>query len=182
MSRRRAPTTGDDGKMGYAQRMELEEEQAFKGWVENVPMMTIEGQPSSENVKKRRDACIKQAMDHCRATGRKFTDTTFPAMPGRAQSEVQPRRSTAQAGRRRACRVGDAVASSEEFVNLHDPRYPTRGRCRASRCSSSRLWEVEGIIQGAAMDNRWFISAQHRLRQPRPARPHLLWRGRRRLG
>ena len=88
--------------MGYAQRMELEEEKALKGRVENVPMMTIEGQPLSENVKKKRDACIKQAMDYCRATGRKFEDggfpdlplewnkTGFPAMAGNAQSDAQP--------------------------------------------------------------------------------------------
>ena len=36
---------------------------ALKGWVENVPMMTIEGQPLSENVKKARDAAIKLAME-----------------------------------------------------------------------------------------------------------------------
>lgn len=46
---------GDDGKLGAAQRMELEEAAALEKWVENVPMMTIEGQPLSENVKREKE-------------------------------------------------------------------------------------------------------------------------------
>ena len=50
----------DDGTMGYAQRMELEQELRLSKWVENVPMMTVEGQPITENIKKKKDALIAQ--------------------------------------------------------------------------------------------------------------------------
>lgn len=33
-----------DGKMGEEQRLELEEAMRLEKWIENVPMMTIEGQ------------------------------------------------------------------------------------------------------------------------------------------
>ena len=137
---------------------EMEEAAALSKWVENVPMMTIEGQPLSENVKKRRDACIKQAMDYCRATGRKFTDTSFPRADGRAEGELQP--SVYTKGRPTAGmpRVTQWLRP-EEFVNHYDPRYPQQGGAPRQPLLWKSLYEVEGIIQGASMDNRWFISA-----------------------
>ena len=83
---------GDDGKLGYAQRMELEEAAALAKWVENVPMMTIEGQPLSENVKKEKERLVNQAMKYCWETGGKFEDAGeggFPELPGRAEGMPQ---------------------------------------------------------------------------------------------
>lgn len=105
-----------------------------------------------------RDKAIKFAMDQCRATGRKFEDATFPAMCGRA------------AGRRQDAVYRQGMATSgmplvtqwlrpEEFCNLDDPRYPDAGPTPRQPMLFKSMWEVEGIIQGAAMDNRWLISA-----------------------
>ena len=70
--------TEDDGKMGYAERMELEEAIRLEKWKENVPMMTIEGQPLSENVKKRRDALVAYATAKAQANGGLFEDSGGP--------------------------------------------------------------------------------------------------------
>ena len=148
---------GDDGKMGYAQRMELEEAKALEKWVENVPMMTIEGQPLSENVKRRRDAAIKLAMDQCRQTGRKFEDTTWPPKSGRAEGEHQPcvyNKGYPTAG----MPLVTQWLRPEEFVNNYDPRYPDSPPTPRQPMLFKSLWEVEGIIQGATMDNKWFVS------------------------
>ena len=157
VSAARAEEGEGDGKMGYAQRMELEEAKALKGWVENVPMMTIEGQPLSENVKKARDAAIKLAMDQCRQTGRKFEDTTWPMKPGRAEGEHQP-----QVYKKGYPTSGMPVVTQwlrpEEFVNNFDPRYPESPPTPRQPMLFKSLWEVEGIIQGASMDNKWFVS------------------------
>lgn len=53
--------------MGYAQRQELEEAARLEKWIENLPMMTIEGQPLSDNVKRKRDALVEAALAYCAA-------------------------------------------------------------------------------------------------------------------
>ena len=94
--------TEDDGKMGYAEKMEMEELVRLGKWQENVPMMTIEGQPLSDTCKKWAKDLTEAALAQVAATGRKFEDqgfgqlplswnqTGFPAMPGSAQSNAQP--------------------------------------------------------------------------------------------
>ena len=58
--------------------MELEEAIRLEKWKENVPMMTIEGQPLSENVKKRRDALVAYATAKAQANGGLFEDSGGP--------------------------------------------------------------------------------------------------------
>ena len=53
--------------MGYAQRMELEEELKMTKWAENIPLMTIEGQPITPNIKRKKDQLITQASMQCSA-------------------------------------------------------------------------------------------------------------------
>ena len=115
---------GDDGKMGYAQRMELEEEKALKGWVENLPMMTIEGQPLSENVKKRRDARSRRRWTSAGRRGSKFEDTTWPQSPG-ARDRAPTSRAVynKRLSRRRACRR-DAVAAARGVCQQRRPALP----------------------------------------------------------
>ena len=67
--------------MGYVQRLELEEELRLAKWVENVPMMTIEGQPLSDNVKKKKDALVARALKYCEEHGGKFEDAGSGGIP-----------------------------------------------------------------------------------------------------
>jgi len=91
--RSEAADKGDDGTLGYAQRLEIEEALRLSKAPENVPIMTREGAPLSENVKKRKDALVKQALDYCAAHGGKFEDSGdggFPSAPGTAEGAHQP--------------------------------------------------------------------------------------------
>ena len=54
--------TDDDGKMGYAQRMEMGEAMRLSKHPENVPLFTVEGAPLSENVKKDKDDKVKNEV------------------------------------------------------------------------------------------------------------------------
>ena len=84
---------GDDGKMGYAQRMEIEEAMRLSKHPENVPLFTVEGAPLSENVKKDKDQKVAKALAYCKQHGTKFEDSGpggFPAAPGKAEGSHQP--------------------------------------------------------------------------------------------
>ena len=173
---------GDDGKMGYAQRMELEEAKALEKWVENVPMMTIEGQPLSENVKRRRDAAIKLAMDQCRQTGREVRGARRGRQsPGRRGEHPAVRVQQGLSHRRHARR--DAVAAAR---GVCQQRRPALRRLAVGAAAADAL---QVALRGGGHhpgrgDGQPLVRlrAQHRLGQPRPARPHLLRRGRSYLG
>ena len=151
---------GDDGKLGYAQRMEMEEAKKLDSWPENVPLMTIEGQPLSENTKKEKERLVNKAMQYCWATGGKFEDSGvggFPAAPGRAEGRSQP----AVYNKGKPCAGMPTVTQwlrPEEFRNLQQPGESVPEAYRQPMFFKS-MFEIEGIIQGAGMDNRWFISA-----------------------
>ena len=138
----------DDGKIGYAQRMELEEEKAMERWVENLPRMTIEGQPLSENVKKKKEALVASAVAYCNANGTKFEDSGeggFPTASGHASSPTQP-----------------AVYSGGGLPTANMPTVTQWLRPEEFAPEPTlfkNTWEVEGIVQGAGMDNKWFVSA-----------------------
>lgn len=138
----------DDGRIGYAQRLELEEAARLEKWVENVPMITIEGQPLSENVKKRKDALIAQALEYCARTHGKYEDSEFPAARGRAQG-AQPQ-VYANSEPNANMPVVTQWLRPEEFIpNLtHLPPVFYKDD-----------FEADGICQAAGFDNRWFISA-----------------------
>ena len=150
-----APATadelGDDGKMGYAQRMELEEAMKLSKQPENVPLFTVEGQPLSGNVKKEKEDKVAKALAYCAQTGGKFEDSGkggFPEAPGNAPGDHQP-----------ACyRGGTRTGSLPQVVEwLRPEEFVPDGRPIMFRNDYS----VEGIIQGAGFDNRWFISAMN---------------------
>ena len=134
--------------MGYAQRMELEEQLRLSKHPENVPLFTVEGQPLSENVKKEKDRLVALALEYCAAHGGKFEDSGpggFPAAAGAAAGDHQPEcyRGGARTG------ALPKVASwrrPEEFA----PDAPVMFR---------NDYSVEGIIQAEGFDNRWFISS-----------------------
>ena len=152
--------TEDDGKMGYAEKMEMEELVRLGKWQENVPMMTIEGQPLSDTCKKWAKDLTEAALAQVAATGRKFEDqgfgqlplswnqTGFPAMPGSAQSSAQPQVYGNEAGEPAAGMPGVTHWRRPEEMGM--PTEPLLFK---------NDWEVEGIIQSPHLDNRWFISA-----------------------
>jgi len=151
---------GDDGKIGYAQRMEMEEAKKLDKWPENVPLMTIEGQPLSENVKKEKERLVNKAMQYCWATGGKFEDSGpggFPSAPGRAEGRVQP--AVYKHGEPSAdLPVVTQWLRPEEFCNMARPGEPPPTRYMQPMLFKS-MYEIESIIQAAGFDNRWFISA-----------------------
>ena len=162
---------GDDGKMGYAQRMELEEAARLSKHPENVPLFTVEGAPLSENVKKEKDMKVAKALAYCQQHGTKFEDSGaggFPAAAGKAEGSHQPE-----------CYPKGRSGTLPEVVQWLRPEE----MADADRPVMFRNdYSVEGIIQGAGFDNRWFIStAEHRRGQPRPVRPHVLRRAVRRV-
>ena len=152
--------TDDDGKMGYAERMEMEELERLGKWKENVPMMTIEGQPLSDTCKKWAKDLTDAALAQCAATGRKFEDggfpdlpldwnkTGFPAMAGSAQSDAQPQVYGNGAG--------EPVPGMPAVTHW---RRPEEMGMPTAPVLFKNDWEVEGIIQSPHLDNRWFISA-----------------------
>ena len=149
----RASEDGDDGKMGYAQRMEIEEAAALQKWPENLPLMTIEGQPLSENVKKEKERLVNHAMRYCWQTGGKFEDSGpggFPSAAGGAEGQAQPE----------VYNKGVPCAGMPVVTQWRRPEEfcPAGGSGLAPTFYKS-MFEIEGIIQGAGMDNRWFISA-----------------------
>jgi len=131
---------GDNGRMNDSQRAELEEAARLETWVENVPMMTIEGQPLSENIKKRRDELVAFARTEAAKNGGLFVDHEFGGHQGEHQPSVYHR-------------------------GLPVPGMPvvTHWRRPSEFCEKPTLftndWEAEGVMQGAVMDNRWLISA-----------------------
>ena len=135
---------GDDGKLGHAQRMELEEAQRLDKWKENVPMMTIEGQPLSDNVKKKHKELVAFAEANAAANGGLFVDPDFPKAPGSAAGEDQPA----------VYNQGKPVAGMPVVTQWRWPREWT---------DTPKLfkndWEVENVIQGPGIDNRWLLSA-----------------------
>ena len=135
---------GDDGKLGHAQRMELEEAQRLHKWKENVPMMTIEGQPLSDNVKKKHKELVAFAEANAAANGGLFVDPDFPKAPGSAAGEDQPA----------VYNQGKPVAGMPVVTQWRRPREWT---------DTPKLfkndWEVENVIQGPGIDNRWLLSA-----------------------
>jgi len=135
---------GDDGKLGHAQRMELEEAQRLDKWKENVPMMTIEGQPLSDNVKKKHKELVAFAEANAAANGGLFVDPDFPKAPGSAAGEDQPA----------VYNQGKPVAGMPVVTQWRRPREWT---------DTPKLfkndWEVENVIQGPGIDNRWLLSA-----------------------
>ena len=162
---RRAATAGqaeteDDGKMGYAEKMEMEELARLGKWKENVPMMTIEGQPLSDTVKKWAKDLTDAALAQVAATGRKFEDqgfpqlplswnqTGFPAMQGPAQGSAQPQVYGNGAG--------EPVPGMAAVTHW---RRPEEMGMQSEPKLFKNDWEVEGIIQSPHLDNRWFISA-----------------------
>ena len=141
---------GDDGKMGYAQRMEMEEELKLLTTPENVPLFTVEGAPLSKNVKDLKDRLIKQALDQCARTGQKFEDSGpggFPVAPGRARSDKghQPQV------------YNEEGYNNSGMPNVVDWRRPEEFAEHPVMFQND--YSVEGIIQAAGFDNRWFISA-----------------------
>ena len=142
---------GDDGKMGYAQRMELEEQMKLLSTPENVPLFTVEGAPLSKNVKDLKDRLVKQALDYCEAHGGKFEDSGtggFPEAPGTARSDsgYQP------------AVYNDSGYNDTEMPKVVEWRRPEEF-CPGTPVMFHNDYSVEGIIQGAGFDNRWFISA-----------------------
>ena len=103
---------------------------------------------------------MKLALDYCAAHGGKFEDSGvggFPAAPGRAEGDRQP--SVYNGGV--PCAGMPHVTQwlrPEEFCNLQRPGEPPFASYQQPMLFKS-LYEIEGIIQGAAMDNKWFISA-----------------------
>ena len=96
-----ADELGDDGKMGYAQRMEMELAIQMGKAPENVPVFTVEGAPLSDNVKKWKNDAIKKALDYCAATGGKFEDSGpggFPEAAGSAPCPSAPPRPASTIG------------------------------------------------------------------------------------
>ena len=118
-------------------------------------MMTVEGQPLSDNVKKRRDALVKYAIAAADANGGKYEDSGdgyngeggFPRAPGTAAGGSQPE-----------VYSGGAPGAHEHGVVTQWLR-PSE----MSRVTSPMLfkndYEVEGIIQGEGTTNRWLLSA-----------------------
>ncbi len=152
--------TEDDGKMGYAERMELEEAIRLEKWKENVPMMTIEGQPLSKTVKKWAQDLIDGALAQCRQTGQKFEDAGFPqhplawnhagfpAMAGAAESSRQPQVYGNAAG--------EPVPEMAKVTHWRRPEQLYEG---IQPKLFKNDWEVEGIVQCPSLDNRWMMSA-----------------------
>ena len=148
---------GDDGKMGYAQRMEMEEAMRLSKHPENVPLFTVEGAPLSDNVKKDMADKVAKALAYCREHGTKFEDSGgpdavdrrggFPRATGNAAGSHQPE-----------CYPKGRSGSLPEVVEWRRPEeFPEADRPVMFRNDYS----VEGIIQGAGFDNRWFISAMN---------------------
>jgi len=135
---------GDTGKIGYAQKMELEELARLEKWVENVPMMTIEGQPLSDNVKKRKKELVEQALANAAARGGLFEDPDFPPAAGSAAGDHQPA----------VYSRGAPVAGMPVVTQWRRPR---------EWCAAPKLfkndWEVENVVQGFGIDNKWLLSA-----------------------
>ena len=185
----RGESDGDDGKMGHAQRLELEEAARLEKWIENLPMMTIEGQPLSENVKKRKDALVAQAMAFCERTGAKFEDSEFPRAAGSATGTRQPEiYASGEPGPNMP--VVTQWLRPEEFVPLLSHVRPHCRRLnrwaqpppppRALIPSTPLVAAASRLLQERLRDGRHHpgrrdgqqvvhLRAQYRLRQPRPA-------------
>ena len=157
----------DDGKMGYAERMELEEAIRLEKWKENVPMMTIEGQPLSENVKKRRDALVAYATAKAQANGGLFEDSGGPyndaaisAINGHTDHIDQgfPKAAGSAAGTQPEVYTGGSPGAHEHAVVTQWLR-PSQMANVTSPMLFKNDFEVEGIIQGEGTTNRWLLSA-----------------------
>ncbi|KAL1518789.1 hypothetical protein AB1Y20_003072 [Prymnesium parvum] len=140
--------TEDDGKLGYEQRLELEEAARLEKWIENLPMMTIEGQPLSENVKKKKDALVAKALSYCERTGQKFEDSEFPSAPGTATGRQPQVYANGEPSANMP--VVTQWLRPEEFIPLATDQHPIFYK---------NDYEADGLCQGGGLDNRWFISA-----------------------
>ena len=173
-----ADELGDDGKMGYMQKMEIELAQKMSKSPENIPVFTMEGAPLSDNVKAEYQAKVQYALDQCARTGGKFEDSGeyvisyletdekdskiktpkekrekgFPAAAGKAAGDYQP-----ECYRYKA----DGVTRAGTMKNVR----PIVDWCRPEDIAPDSPvmfrndYSVEGIIQGSGFDNRWFVSA-----------------------
>lgn len=99
-------------------------------------------------------------MAYCHQTGGKFEDSGaggFPEMSGHAEGMRQ----SAVYNQGVPC-AGMPVVTQwlrpEEFCNIPQPGEPPFAAYQQPMLFKS-LYEIEGIIQGAGMDNKWFISA-----------------------
>ena len=137
-----------DGKLGHGQRLELEEATRLEKWIENLPMMTIEGQPLSDNVKKAKDALVAKALAQCAATGSKFEDADFPRAPGSAIGSSQPE----------VYKSGLPGPQMPVVTQWLRPEQFMPGLTHLPPVFFKNDYETDGIIQGV-MDNRWFVSA-----------------------
>ena len=147
--------------------MELEEAIRLEKWKENVPMMTIEGQPLSENVKKRRDALVAYATAKAQANGGLFEDSGGPyndaaisAINGHTDHIDQgfPKAAGSAAGTQPEVYTGGSPGAHEHAVVTQWLR-PSQMANVTSPMLFKNDFEVEGIIQGEGTTNRWLLSA-----------------------
>ena len=158
---------------GYAERMELEEAIRLEKWKENVPMMTIEGQPLSENVKKRR----RRGWSPTRPRRRRRTAGSSRTRAASTTTR-RSRRSTGDRPHRPGLpRRRGAAGTQPEVYTGGGPRSLSTARRRDAAAADGVDVAVDALQErfrgggdhpgGGLRQPLVHLRAQHRRRQPR---------------